>query len=65
MSAEEISNDADMFGKVTVSVQRGHRVVGQCSETGFGGPWDPYDAPDTKISSKQVIKDNRVSHTVR
>lgn len=66
MDAYEILRDADMHGKIMVTVQRGNLIA----RTEYSGPGasrlhDGNVAPNTKISSKEVIKDNRVSHAVR
>jgi hypothetical protein len=65
MSADEISNDVDLHGTVVVIVQRGHLMMEKCTDADGGLPSQHYDAPDTKTSCKQVVKDNRVSHAVR
>ena len=50
---------------VMVIVQRGHLAIDKCSDADGGVPSKVYDAPDTKTSCKEVIKDNRISHAVR
>lgn len=65
MDAYEVQRDVDMHGKIMVSVQRGNLTMSECSDPGASRLHDGNVAPDTKISSKQVIKDNRVSHAVR
>jgi hypothetical protein len=64
MSTDEIEREVDMHGKITVTLQRGHRMVEENSEADVDVLWEGYDVPDTKVSSKQVVKDNRVSHAV-
>lgn len=64
MAPDEIARDVDMHGKIVVTVSRGilirkHR--GSRAEK----LWEGYDAPDTTISSKQVVKDSHVSHAVK
>jgi len=50
---------------VMVIIQRGHLAIDKCSDADGGVPSKVYDAPDTKTSCKEVIKDNRISHAVR
>jgi hypothetical protein len=65
MSADEIAREVDMHGKITVTVQRGHRVMEEGSKENGGLPRNGHYAPDTNISCREVVKDNRVSHAVR
>lgn len=65
MTAEEIANNTDMHGKIKVTVQRGRTVLRKSKHPRAVKLWEGYDAPDTKISSKDVVKDNRVSHAVK
>jgi hypothetical protein len=66
MATDEIARDVDMHGKIVVTVSRGNLVkrTKQC-DSGEAKLWKGYDAPDTKILSKQVVKDSRVSHAVK
>ena len=65
MNAEEIANNANMHGKIKVTVQRGREVEKKSKHPRAVKLWEGYDAPDTKISSKDVVKDNRVSHAIK
>ena len=65
MNAEEIANNANMHGKIKVTVQRGCEVEKKSKHPRAVKLWEGYDAPDTKISSKDVVKDNRVSHAIK
>jgi hypothetical protein len=65
VDAEEVSRDPDTHGKIVLIVQRGDLTKTESSDPYASVLWNGYDAPDTKISSKQVIKDSRVSHAAR
>jgi len=63
MTADEVAKDSERHGKIMVTVERGKLVkIGRCKKG--DALWDYYEPPDTKISSKEVVKDNRVSHAV-
>jgi hypothetical protein len=64
MDADEISRDSERHGKIIVTVERGDLVKIGCPQKGDRLLWDQYEPPDTKISSKEVVKDNRVSHAI-
>jgi predicted component of type VI protein secretion system len=63
MDQAQVQTAVDVLGKITVSVQRG-----ELKELPARSPrtlWDGYDPPDTEVSSKAVVKDNHVSHSIR
>lgn len=64
MAADEVARDVDMHGKIVVTVERGRLKKLRRSER---GPklWTSYDAPDTKVSSKDVVKDHCVANAVK
>ena len=54
------------YGKIIVVVTPGFFVAGSSARADSAATlWDGYEAPDVKISSKAVIKDNHVSHAIR
>jgi hypothetical protein len=66
MDADEVAREADIHGKIVVTVQRGNLVKKpESSNPGVDVLWNGYEAPDTKVSSKNVVKDNHVSHAIR
>jgi hypothetical protein len=65
MSDDQIAQDVDMHGKIVITVERGKREKTECRDPFAAQLWDGYDAPDTKISSKRVVKDSCVSHAVK
>lgn len=64
MDVEEVDRRINLHGKIVVSVRRGERVKTNIKPS-RGKLWDGYDAPNTRISSKAVVKDNHVSHAIR
>jgi hypothetical protein len=62
MAADEVAQDVDMHGKIVITVWRGFLKKNAVRAKKL---WTDYDAPDTKVSSKEVVKDSRVSHAVR
>lgn len=66
MTPDEVARLADMHGKLVIMVQRGKfskatkfEPIMPCKKS------EIIHLPDTKISSKMVVKDNRVSHAVK
>lgn len=62
MDASQVSSCSEECGKIVVKIFRGRD-----SEEKYSVQTHPpqSDAPDTSVSSKAVIKDNNVSHSVR
>jgi hypothetical protein len=67
MTADEVAKDVDMHGKIVITISRGSLKERKARRRGARVTklWTGYDAPDTKVSSKQVVKDSRVSHAVK
>jgi hypothetical protein len=59
LTEEEVAQDFERYGKIFLEVSRGTHV--QMSPR----PWLGFDAPDTTISSKNLVQANRVSHVVK
>jgi len=64
MDVDEIARDTDRHGKIIVEVERGDLVKTEPSKKGDRLLWDAYQPPDTRISSKEVVKDNHISHAI-
>jgi hypothetical protein len=64
MTTDEVKRDSERHGKIIVTVERGNIVKIGRPKKGDEMLWDYYQPPDTKISSKEVVKHNRVSHAV-
>lgn len=59
----QVSKHVDGHGKIVVSVSRGNSVT---KAKGMGQPLTNRSTPsDALVSSKAVVKDNRVSHAVK
>lgn len=60
MDADQVARSINSHGKITVVVSRGefsqqYQTPKRC---------DVYDPPDTRFSSKAVVKEKHVPHTV-
>lgn len=64
MDKGRVSQDVDIHGKIVVKIQRGE-VVNPTEETTEWPLANGYRLPETQFSSKEVIKDNHVSHSIR
>lgn len=64
MDEERVSQNVDIHGKIVVKIQRGE-VVKPVEETTEWPLSNGYHLPETQFSSKEVIKDNHVSHSIR
>ena len=64
MDKERVAKDVDVHGKIVVEIQRGEVVkpVGETTERPLS---NGYLMPETQFSSKEVNKDNHVSHSIR
>lgn len=66
MDADQIARDSETHGKITVTVTRGRTSRRLEPKTPIPRRLQQnYDPPDTKVSSKKVVRDNRVSHAVQ
>lgn len=66
MTADEVARDVEIHGKIVVTVKRGTTVpMARIKHDAPLKLWTGYDPPDTEVSSKKVVQDNRVSHAVK
>jgi len=56
MADEDIVREVSTLGKVVVTAIRGNFTRGSAAS------WQGYNAPDTEVTSKEVVENNRVSH---
>lgn len=70
MDRDHVAKYIEAHGKIVVSINRGSfETIASTSKktSGYSKPalWDRYQAPDTVMSSKAVVKNNHVSHAVK
>lgn len=62
MDEEQVSRSIELHGKISVTLRRGGYVMSSAAERQM---FDNYQAPNTAVSSKAVVKDNHVSHAIK
>jgi hypothetical protein len=62
MDADQVASRVNTHGKIVVLINRGKYIPTNTKHTGL---WNLYEPPDTRISSKAVVKENHVSHAIR
>lgn len=64
MDADQVATRVEMHGKIKVNIRRGEYIPANTKHS-QSSLWNGYEPPDTRISSKAVVKDNHVSHAVK